>query len=190
MYAWVRPRIAVPAHGEPLHLSEHAAFARAQGVPQVLRAFDGDLIRLAPGDAAAIGQGRERAAAEGRRDPSAGGSGKRRPAPPARLRRRRLDRARADAEGRDGGRSGRDDRRPARAHARRRGDRRADRRRDLRDLRGPAAGQAARRRLRLERHRARRCAIPSTPSGARSPRCMCWSWKFERPPFGRFRSNA
>ena len=27
-------RIAVPAHGEPLHLSEHAAFARAQGVPR------------------------------------------------------------------------------------------------------------------------------------------------------------
>src|SRR5271169_6294000 len=55
MYAWVRPRIAVPAHGEPLHLSEHAAFARAQGVPQVLRAFDGDLMRLAPGDVSASG---------------------------------------------------------------------------------------------------------------------------------------
>lgn len=55
MYAWVRPRIAVPAHGEPLHLSEHAAFAIAQGVPQVLRAFDGDLIRLAPGDVSASG---------------------------------------------------------------------------------------------------------------------------------------
>ena len=56
MYSWVRPRIAVPAHGEPLHLSEHAAFATAQGVPQVLRAFDGDLIRFAPGDVSAIGK--------------------------------------------------------------------------------------------------------------------------------------
>jgi ribonuclease J len=56
MYAWVRPRIAVPAHGEPLHLSEHAAFARAQGVPEVLRAFDGDLIRFAPGEASAVGK--------------------------------------------------------------------------------------------------------------------------------------
>ncbi len=55
MYAWLRPRIAVPAHGEPLHLSEHAAFARAQGVPQVLRAFNGDLVRFGPGDVAAIG---------------------------------------------------------------------------------------------------------------------------------------
>jgi ribonuclease J len=56
MYAWVRPRIAVPAHGEPLHLSEHAALARAQGVPEVLRAFDGDLIRFAPGDVSSIGK--------------------------------------------------------------------------------------------------------------------------------------
>jgi ribonuclease J len=56
MYAWLRPRIAVPSHGEPLHLSEHAAFARAQGVPQVLRAFNGDLVRLAPGDASTIGK--------------------------------------------------------------------------------------------------------------------------------------
>ncbi len=56
MYAWLRPQIAVPAHGEPLHLSEHAAFARAQGVPQVLRAFNGDLVRFSPGHVAAIGK--------------------------------------------------------------------------------------------------------------------------------------
>jgi ribonuclease J len=56
MYAWVRPKIAVPAHGEPLHLTEHADFARAQGVPQVLRAFNGDLIRLAPGEVCALGK--------------------------------------------------------------------------------------------------------------------------------------
>jgi ribonuclease J len=56
MYAWVRPKIAVPAHGEPLHLTEHAAFAKAQGVPQVLRAFNGDLVRFAPGDASTLGK--------------------------------------------------------------------------------------------------------------------------------------
>ncbi len=56
MYDWLRPKIAVPAHGEALHLSEHAAFARAQGVPQVLRAFNGDLVRFAPGDVATIGK--------------------------------------------------------------------------------------------------------------------------------------
>ena len=55
MYEWVRPKIAIPAHGEALHLSEHAAFAKALGVPQVLTAYDGDMVRLAPGDAAIIG---------------------------------------------------------------------------------------------------------------------------------------
>ncbi|MEE1613156.1 ribonuclease J [Microvirga sp. CF3016] len=51
MYQWTRPRIAIPAHGEPLHLSEHAKFARAQGVPEVVRAKNGTLVRLAPGPA-------------------------------------------------------------------------------------------------------------------------------------------
>jgi ribonuclease J len=54
MYAWLKPKIAVPAHGEPLHLSEHADFARAQGVRQVVRALDGDLVRLVDGDAGVI----------------------------------------------------------------------------------------------------------------------------------------
>ena len=56
MYAWLRPKIAIPAHGEPLHLTEHAAFAKSQGAPRVLRAFNGDLVRLAPGDASTIGK--------------------------------------------------------------------------------------------------------------------------------------
>ncbi len=56
LYAWVRPKIAVPAHGEPVHLSEHVNFATAQGVPQVLRAFNGDLIRLAPGEGRTLGK--------------------------------------------------------------------------------------------------------------------------------------
>ncbi|KFG68171.1 ribonuclease J [Microvirga sp. BSC39] len=51
MYQWTKPRIAIPAHGEPLHLSEHAKFARQQGVPEVVRAKNGSLVRLAPGPA-------------------------------------------------------------------------------------------------------------------------------------------
>lgn len=54
MYRWTRPRIAIPAHGEDLHLSEHAAFARAQGVAEVVRARNGTVVRLAPGSAAII----------------------------------------------------------------------------------------------------------------------------------------
>jgi ribonuclease J len=49
MYAWTRPRIAIPAHGEPLHLSEHEKFARSLGVPEVVRAKNGTMVRLAPG---------------------------------------------------------------------------------------------------------------------------------------------
>lgn len=46
MYAWTRPHISIPAHGEPLHLSEHAKFAREQGVPHVITGRDGAVIRL------------------------------------------------------------------------------------------------------------------------------------------------
>ena len=56
MYAWLRPRIAIPAHGEPAHLSEHVAFAKAQGVPEVVRAFNGDVVELAAGAAGVIGR--------------------------------------------------------------------------------------------------------------------------------------
>ena len=56
MYAWLKPRIAIPAHGEPVHLSEHVAFAKAQGVREVVRAFNGDVVKLAAGDAGVIGQ--------------------------------------------------------------------------------------------------------------------------------------
>ncbi len=56
MYEWVRPKIAIPAHGEALHLSEHAAFAETLGVEQVITAYDGDIVRLAPGAAEVIGK--------------------------------------------------------------------------------------------------------------------------------------
>src|SRR5437764_1798520 len=49
LIGWVRPQILVPAHGEPLHLAEHAKLARGAGVPQVVMCRDGDLVRLAPG---------------------------------------------------------------------------------------------------------------------------------------------
>jgi len=48
MIAWVRPKILIPAHGEPLHLAEHAELARRAGVPRVLVCRNGDLVRLAP----------------------------------------------------------------------------------------------------------------------------------------------
>jgi ribonuclease J len=54
MFSWVRPQIAVPVHGEALHLAEHAALARNVGVPQVVSCRNGDLVRLAPGTPSVI----------------------------------------------------------------------------------------------------------------------------------------
>ena len=54
LYGWVRPRIAVPVHGEALHLAEHAALARAAGVAEVVLCGDGDLVQLAPGPAGVV----------------------------------------------------------------------------------------------------------------------------------------
>jgi ribonuclease J len=56
MIGWVRPKILIPAHGEALHLAEHAALARRAGVPQVLVCRNGDLVRLAPGPAEIVDQ--------------------------------------------------------------------------------------------------------------------------------------
>jgi ribonuclease J len=50
MIGWVRPQILLPAHGEPLHMAEHAALARRLGVGKVVLCRDGELIRLAPGE--------------------------------------------------------------------------------------------------------------------------------------------
>jgi ribonuclease J len=46
MIGWVRPKILIPAHGEALHLAEHAELARKAGVPHVLVCRNGDLVRL------------------------------------------------------------------------------------------------------------------------------------------------
>ncbi|MES2343376.1 MAG: ribonuclease J [Pseudomonadota bacterium] len=54
MYAWARPQIAVPTHGERRHLLEHAAFAKDLQVPQTVSPRNGDMVRLAPGRAEII----------------------------------------------------------------------------------------------------------------------------------------
>lgn len=54
MYQMVRPRIALPVHGEARHIQEHVAFARECQVPEALAPENGTLIRLAPGPAEII----------------------------------------------------------------------------------------------------------------------------------------
>ena len=55
-YDWVRPTIAIPAHGEELHLSEHHAFALEKQVPHVIKARNGDVVLLGPGEPGIVGQ--------------------------------------------------------------------------------------------------------------------------------------
>ncbi len=49
LYAWTRPRMAVPMHGEARHLKAHAELAREAGVAEVQVAYNGEMVRLAPG---------------------------------------------------------------------------------------------------------------------------------------------
>ncbi len=54
MYRLVRPKIAIPVHGEARHLKEHAKLARSFEVPSVVRVENGSLVRLSPGEAAIV----------------------------------------------------------------------------------------------------------------------------------------
>lgn len=48
MYRWIKPKIAVPVHGEGHHLDAHATLAKQVGVPSTLNGRNGDLYMLAP----------------------------------------------------------------------------------------------------------------------------------------------
>jgi ribonuclease J len=54
MYRWVRPRIAVPVHGEIRHMAEHVRLAKSLQVPEALLTPNGSVVRLAPGPAAVV----------------------------------------------------------------------------------------------------------------------------------------
>jgi len=54
MYDWIRPRIVIPVHGEARHLAEHGRLAIGHGVEQAIVHKNGDLLRLAPGEARKI----------------------------------------------------------------------------------------------------------------------------------------
>jgi ribonuclease J len=54
MYGWIRPKVAIPMHGEARHMVEHAKLARECGVKDIHVVTDGQMVRLAPGPAAVI----------------------------------------------------------------------------------------------------------------------------------------
>ncbi len=54
MYRLLRPRIAIPVHGEARHLREHADFARLCGVAEAVVIENGEMVRLSPGRAEVV----------------------------------------------------------------------------------------------------------------------------------------
>ena len=54
MYQMIRPRIAIPVHGEARHLTAHAELARTCQVHDALVVQNGDMVRLAGGGAAVV----------------------------------------------------------------------------------------------------------------------------------------
>lgn len=54
LYGWLKPRIAIPVHGEAMHLAAHADLARELGVETVVEVEDGMMTRLAPGPVAQV----------------------------------------------------------------------------------------------------------------------------------------
>ena len=49
MYRWIRPKLALPVHGEMRHQVAHAKLARELQVPQAIVPENGQMFRLAPG---------------------------------------------------------------------------------------------------------------------------------------------
>lgn len=56
MYRLVRPRIAVPVHGEYQHMLAHAELARSLQVPEAVVIENGQALRLAPGAAEVVAE--------------------------------------------------------------------------------------------------------------------------------------
>lgn len=54
LLGWVNPKILIPAHGEALHLAEHAAIGRRLGIKEIVLCRNGDVVQLAPGRAGVI----------------------------------------------------------------------------------------------------------------------------------------
>ncbi len=46
MYELIKPKTAIPVHGEIMHINEHANFAETLGVKNILRVTNGSVVIL------------------------------------------------------------------------------------------------------------------------------------------------
>lgn len=56
LYDWLKPEILVPVHGEMRHMREQAKLGRECQIPTNIVQSNGDIVRLAPGDAGKIAE--------------------------------------------------------------------------------------------------------------------------------------
>lgn len=54
MYAWAKPNVAIPVHGELRHLQEHARYARDLQVPHAIAPRNGSVIKITADGAAIV----------------------------------------------------------------------------------------------------------------------------------------
>lgn len=55
LYAWLKPEVAIPVHGEMMQLEKHAVLARDCGVPQSLIPENGQVIEIMKDGASVVG---------------------------------------------------------------------------------------------------------------------------------------
>jgi ribonuclease J len=56
IYSWLRPRILVPVHGEIRHMQEQCRLGERSGIPHQVFQKNGDIVRLAPGNAGKVAE--------------------------------------------------------------------------------------------------------------------------------------
>jgi ribonuclease J len=54
MYELIRPEIAIPTHGEPVHLHHHCKLARELGVKKAIETQNGEMIKIGPDGAGVL----------------------------------------------------------------------------------------------------------------------------------------
>ena len=46
MYDWIKPKVAIPVHGEAIHISAHAEIAKNKGVKEIVKIKNGCLVDI------------------------------------------------------------------------------------------------------------------------------------------------
>ena len=56
MYSWIKPKIAIPVHGEAIHIEAHANLAKSLGVKNILKVRNGSLVEISGNNVKIIDQ--------------------------------------------------------------------------------------------------------------------------------------